>query len=227
MRKVIIIVLALIFITSGCSVVLQKRHTSDMEEIEKLSYQVDSLNRQLADLSTDKDAQIRDLRQAKDMLERSLKKEIGDEAIALKMGRGGLTITILDQVLFDSGKAKLRPRARQVLNKVARVFKSKLRERYIDIQGHTDNQPIKYSGWKSNWELSTARATSVLHYLVADGLSPQKLSASGYGEYRPVASNDTKEGRQKNRRVEIIVLPEELHQAEKLPFGSERPKYQK
>ena len=78
----------------------------------------------------------------------------------------------------------------------------------IGIEGHTDNEPIEYSGWKSNWELSTARALSVLHYLAdQEGIAPQRLSAVGYGEYKPVASNDTKEGRRLNRRVEIVILP--------------------
>jgi chemotaxis protein MotB len=81
-------------------------------------------------------------------------------------------------------------------------------ENQIGIEGHTDNEPIKYSGWKSNWELSTARALSVLHYLIDEkGISPYRISAIGYGEYRPVTSNNTKEGRQLNRRVEIVILP--------------------
>ena len=79
------------------------------------------------------------------------------------------------------------------------------------MEGHTDNEPIKYSGWKSNWELSTARATSVLHYLVDDkGVNPKLVKAVGYGEFRPVAANDTPEGRQLNRRVEIVIQPKYL-----------------
>jgi chemotaxis protein MotB len=95
-----------------------------------------------------------------------------------------------------------------VLEKVSKVIRDKVSDREIGVEGHTDNDPIKYSGWKSNWELSTARATSVLHYLVEKGgLNPKKLSAIGYGEYRPIMSNDTPEGRQKNRRVEIVIVP--------------------
>jgi chemotaxis protein MotB len=78
----------------------------------------------------------------------------------------------------------------------------------VGIEGHTDNQPIKFSNWKSNWELSTARALSVLHYLVDNrGIAPERLSVMGYSEYRPVASNDTWEGRKMNRRVEVVILP--------------------
>ncbi|PIQ87934.1 MAG: hypothetical protein COV73_01520 [Candidatus Omnitrophica bacterium CG11_big_fil_rev_8_21_14_0_20_43_6] len=76
------------------------------------------------------------------------------------------------------------------------------------MEGHTDNVPISKSGWKSNWELSTARALSVLHYLAGEqGVSPERLSAIGYGEYRPLASNETADGRKQNRRVEIVILP--------------------
>ena len=78
----------------------------------------------------------------------------------------------------------------------------------IRIEGHTDNVPISKSGWKSNWDLSAARAVSVLHYIVDEhNIEPTRLSATGYGEYHPVDSNETKEGRQRNRRVEIVILP--------------------
>jgi chemotaxis protein MotB len=79
---------------------------------------------------------------------------------------------------------------------------------YVGIEGHTDNIPIARSGWKSNWELSSARALAVLHYLEKEEkISPERLSAIGYGEFQPVASNDTKDGRQANRRVEIVIMP--------------------
>ena len=88
----------------------------------------------------------------------------------------------------------------------------------VGIEGHTDNVPIKYSGWKSNWELSSARAMSVLHYLIDDhGINPPRLSATGYGEYHPVETNDTAEGRQKNRRVEIVILPKTTKQVGTVP----------
>jgi chemotaxis protein MotB len=121
----------------------------------------------------------------------------------------GLVITFVADVLFDSGKAKIKSEAYPILDKVAVVLKKNVPQLNVGIEGHTDNQPIKFSGWKSNWELSTARALSVLHYLVDQkGIIPERLSAMGYGEYSPVASNDTKEGRQMNRRVEVVILPQ-------------------
>ncbi|MFC1594414.1 flagellar motor protein MotB, partial [Candidatus Omnitrophota bacterium] len=81
----------------------------------------------------------------------------------------------------------------------------------IAVEGHTDNVPIRYSGWLSNWELSSARALSVLHFLIDEGgINPERLSANGYGEFHPVVSNDTPEGQQQNRRVEIVILPEQI-----------------
>ncbi|MDD2703243.1 MAG: OmpA family protein, partial [Candidatus Omnitrophica bacterium] len=111
-------------------------------------------------------------------------------------------------ILYDSGNAKLRPEAYMALDKVAEVLKGGVPDSNIGIEGHTDDQPIKYSSWKSNWELSAARALGVLHYLIdKGGIVPARLSVSAFGEYQPVAPNGTKEGSQLNRRVEIVILP--------------------
>lgn len=174
----------------GCTIIFQKGRRSDVEKISELSSQLDELNA------------------ARRLLEDRLKQEIADKQVRLEMAEKGLVITFVADVLFDSGKAKIKTEATGSLDKVARVLTENLADFSIGIEGHTDNQPIKYSGWKSNWELSTARALSVLHYLTDDkGISGERVSAIGYGEYHPVAYNDTKEGMQLNRRVEIVVLP--------------------
>jgi len=130
------------------------------------------------------------------------------------MQERGLVVTVVAEVLFDSGKAKVRPVGKEVLSKVANVL-IKINENII-VEGHTDNVPIKHSGWKSNWELSTQRALNVLHYFIDEkGLNPERFSAAGYGPYRPMASNATVEGRQKNRRVEIVVVPAKIKKARK------------
>ena len=114
---------------------------------------------------------------------------------------------MLDRVLFDSGKAQLRRSAQPVLDKVAQVLQE-VPDQPIGVEGHTDNVPIKYSGWADNRALASARANAVVSYLVdKHGIAPSRLTAIGYGEARPIASNDTPEGRQQNRRVEIIILP--------------------
>ena len=119
----------------------------------------------------------------------------------------GLVVTFLSEVLFDSGKDNIKKGAFGSLSKVAAVLLDSALDMTVGVEGHTDNEPIKHSGWKSNWELSGARALSVLNYLIKKGVSPQRLSFIGYGEYRPVTSNKTAAGRKKNRRVEIVILP--------------------
>lgn len=196
-----ILIMFLALSLCGCTIILQKRHRSDVEKIDELAGELDRIKLL-------KEKEIEKLSEAKKILEEKLKREIADKQVRLEMGERGLIITFVAEVLFDSGKAKVRPEAYSILDKVTSVLSEELPGREIGIEGHTDNEPIKYSGWKSNWELSAARATSVLHYLVDKReLSPDNVSAIGYGEYRPIASNDTPEGRQLNRRVEIVILP--------------------
>jgi len=182
-----------------------------MEKIDQLNYEIDAINSRLAQLQAEKKNEISELERAKKLLEKRLKKEIGNKDVRLEMAEKGLSIIFLAEVLFDSGKAELKKDVYGALDKIAKVFRENLEGREIGIEGHTDSEPIKHSGWKSNWELSTARATSVLHYLVDEkGVQPDRISATGYGKHRTVASNDTPEGRRQNRRVEIVVLPKNI-----------------
>jgi len=183
------LVLVLALGLSGCTIILQKGRRTDIEKISKLKNDMSELER------------------AKDELEKRLQDEINNKQVKVEMQSKGLVITFVSEVLFDSGKAKLRKDSYSKLDKVAGVLNTTVSDLNVGIEGHTDNKPIKRSGWKSNWELSTARALSVLHYLSDKSVSEPRLAAIGYGEYKPVASNDTKEGRQKNRRVEIVILP--------------------
>jgi len=184
------LVLFLTLSLTGCTFIFQKGRRSDAQKIEELNAQLDELNR------------------SKSMLEQKFSQEINDKQIKLQMMEKGLVITVVGDLLFDSGKAKIRVEAYPLLNKVSAILKDNMAQFNVGIEGHTDNVPIKHSGWKTNWELSTSRALSVLHYLVKDqGIAPERLSAIGYGEYRPVASNDTKDDRKQNRRVEIVILP--------------------
>lgn len=190
MKKVILYYFLCMFVfLNGCSVVLQKGRRTDIERIKRLQ------------------EELSELKSAKLSLEDRLSQEIKDKQIRLKMAKKGLVITFVAEVLFDSGKADLRKESLPMLDKVIEVLKDKVPEHDIGIEGHTDNQPIKYSHWKSNWELSAHRALSVLYYLEKKGIPPEKMRAIGYGEFHPVASNDTAEGRQLNRRVEIVILP--------------------
>ncbi|MBO8164556.1 MAG: flagellar motor protein MotB [Brevibacillus sp.] len=117
----------------------------------------------------------------------------------------GLLITILDNALFDSGSAEVRPEARQLAAEIAKLLETQPRE--VTVAGHTDNVPIHTREFPSNWELSSKRALNFMKILLENPkLDPRRFSATGYGEYRPIASNDTAEGRAKNRRVEVSIL---------------------
>lgn len=117
----------------------------------------------------------------------------------------GLVVSIQDTLLFDSGSAVITPRAREILNKISTVLASA--PNYIKVEGHTDNLPIHTPQFPSNWELSVLRATNVVQIMATDGgVNPDRLSATGYGEYRPVATNNSEAGRARNRRVDLVIL---------------------
>jgi chemotaxis protein MotB len=117
--------------------------------------------------------------------------------------RNELVVRLSDNLLFDSGNDVLKERPQHVVDRLA----AELVERKVDVrvEGHTDDRPIKTARFRSNWDLSTARATAIVHRLAAGGLAPPRLSAAGYGEFHPVASNATEAGRKQNRRVDIVV----------------------
>lgn len=119
----------------------------------------------------------------------------------------GLVVSIQETLLFDSGSATITAQARLILEKVSTVLASASNQ--IRVEGHTDNLPIKTTQFPSNWELSVIRATNVVQILQNDGIKPARLSATGYGEYRPIASNDTDAGRSRNRRIDLIILRSE------------------
>ncbi len=125
--------------------------------------------------------------------------------IMTTLDRRGLIIRVSESAFFDLGSAELRLEAEEILHLIAGFL---LRiPNHIRIEGHTDNLPIKTSKYPSNWELSVNRATICVRYLIVKhGFPPERISALGYGEYRPIASNETPEDRTKNRRVDIIVL---------------------
>lgn len=119
----------------------------------------------------------------------------------------GLLVTISNDVLFDSGSADIKPQYHQVAQEISRLLVMNP-PRNIIISGHTDNVPIRNSKFASNWELSVMRAVNFMKLLLENKqLDPRMFSAKGYGEFKPIASNATPEGRMKNRRVEILIAP--------------------
>lgn len=199
MKRIIAFTGLLVFViaVNGCAVIFQSGRRSDIERIQSLEQELD------------------ELRHARSSLEERLSQEIKDSQVSLSMQEKGLVITFVAEVLFDSGKAELKKDSFPILEKVATILREEVPGNNIGIEGHTDNQPIKHSKWKSNWELSAHRALSVLHYLEGQRVAPERLSAIGYGSQRPVASNDSKEGKQLNRRVEVVIIPKTVKKIEK------------
>lgn len=202
----IIAVMVLGMSMTGCArqKELERINREQAASIVTLNKEIADLNGRLQELSKTKS----DLEKTKRDLEKKLRAELLGGDVTLSMQDRGLVVTVLDRVLFDSGKASIKESAMQTLDKVSEIINRNTRDNRIYVEGHTDNEPIRYSGWKSNWELSTARATEVIHYLSESAsIDPRRLVASGYGEFHPVDDNGTEEGKERNRRVEIVISP--------------------
>jgi len=132
--------------------------------------------------------------------------------VRIRVEERGLVVSLVtDEVLFDIGHAQLRPKAKRILAKVAEVVRDIPND--IAVEGHTCDLPIKTAQFPSNWELSTARATTVVRYLIeGSGLSPRRVSAAGYADSRPLVSNDSEAHRMLNRRVDIVILDQRMRQ---------------
>ncbi|MGV8081301.1 MAG: OmpA family protein [Syntrophales bacterium] len=222
---------------SGC-MVKESTYLKKVAEQEALQQKYDQLDREKTDLLQKKAECDRDLQRSSDALRQknvdlqSLKKkkeEIQTESQAYKdllremkgeMARGQVTIEELkgkltlglaDQILFDSGQSEVKKDGLAILKRIVDIL-GKVQDKAIRVEGHTDN--VKISGrlaqrFPTNWELSAARAINVARFLEENGIDPKILSAAAYGEYKPVADNSTPEGRQKNRRIAIILLPKD------------------
>ncbi|HEX8924932.1 MAG TPA: flagellar motor protein MotB [Terriglobales bacterium] len=132
-------------------------------------------------------------------------RKIPTEYVSVRKTADGVVVSLREVGFFDSGSARMRGQAAPIFARVASLVSEQHCQ--LRIEGHTDNVPIHNANFNSNWELSTARATEIIRLLVADyGFNPQDLSAAGYAEFHPLATNDTAEGRSANRRIDIVVL---------------------
>jgi chemotaxis protein MotB len=204
---------------------LAKEHEQLQQEQSQLSANLDEERKRLKAEAEDKarleqeraakEDEIRRLTKTQEELSRSLKDEIAKGNITIQQVRDRLTINMVDRVLFDSGRADIKPAGVKVLKQVSDVL-SKVGDKQIRIEGHTDNVPIStklQDKFKTNWELSTARATIVVRYLIDQGgVQREVLSAVGYADTHPIASNDSEQGRSSNRRIEIVLYPKDLSQ---------------
>jgi chemotaxis protein MotB len=153
---------------------------------------------------------IRALHATKEKIETSLKEQIEAKEVKLEEIEGKLKVTLVDKILFDTGKVEIGKRGKEVLLELADSLREN-KDQNIMVEGHTDDVPIGLAlieKYPTNWELSTARAVGVVRFLQEKGwIEPERLMAAGYSYYKPVASNDTPEGRRQNRRIEIILVP--------------------
>jgi len=213
--RVLILVLVAA-VSAGC--VSKGKYDQLLDHNRRLQAQLDDCNAEKSRLEADMKAlqeQYERERRLSETLTKSLEgqKAVYDEMKKELTGVPGVKVeegkvTVEDYVLFDPGKANIKKAGLEVLKKVAKVVVK--RGAHVRIDGHTDSDPIRKSGWKSNHELSAQRALSVFHVLRDEGVPESHMFIVGWGPNRPRASNDTPEGKQLNRRVEIYLLPGEM-----------------
>jgi chemotaxis protein MotB len=184
-----------------------------LQAVERMRLDQQNLQGLLAQEQSNKESEIERLTKTQAALAKSLEAEIAKGEIRIQQVQDRLTINMVDKVLFDSGQGHVKPAGLKVLKQVSNILRT-VKDKQIRIEGHTDN--VRIGGklkerFPTNWELSTTRATSVVRYLLDEGgIDPANISAVGYSDTRPIASNDTDEGRTANRRIEIVLYPKDL-----------------
>ena len=184
---------------------LAARLTALGENVESLEGQNTRLQQALEELrERERQAQAR-LDTFRNLIER-FRSMIESGQLRVRIVRNRMVVELPEGILFDSGRADLKDGGQETLTEVAGVL-TQIQNRSFQIAGHTDNIPIRNRRFQNNWELSTQRAVTVTRYLIAQGVPANRVSAAGYADTEPTASNDTPEGRAQNRRIEIVLLP--------------------
>lgn len=193
-----------------------ERQTHELEQQRaELAQQNAAIQQQVGTLEQQKAALLaasQQRQQQYDALVLGLSKEVEKGQLQVRQYQNMLSVDLTEQIFFDSGRAKLKAGGKEVLQKVGDALKG-YENKIIRVVGHTDNVPIAKSlqdTFPTNWELSVARATNVVRFLQEVGIPPERMVPSGRAEYDPVAENDTPEGRQKNRRIEIMLIDQSL-----------------
>src|SRR5262249_54520702 len=185
---------------------LEERLAKQEEEGARLAADRDALARQIEH----KESEISKLRATYDSLEEKMKAEIKKGEIRLSQAGGRIRVDLIDKILFDSGSADLSKRGEEVLGRIGSVL-AKVEDKQIQISGHTDDNPISdrlKEKFATNWELSVARAVTVVRFLSEHAKVPSKrMVAAGYGPFHPISSNTNPDGRARNRRIEILLTP--------------------
>ncbi|AJF06163.1 OmpA family protein [Geoalkalibacter subterraneus] len=180
--------------------------------VDELEIRNRELSREVERERLARQARLAQMKSTYDELVDKLENEIERGEITISELQGKLTVNMVERILFDSGKADIKDKGLEVLSRVGQIL-AESTDRDIRVEGHTDNIPISprlQEKFPTNWELSTARATNVVHFLQKTSkIAPERLVSCGYGPYRPVESNDTAEGRTQNRRIQIVLAPAE------------------
>jgi len=198
--------------------ILRSRSDSLSQTISELRRKVagleeenEKLKASIASLAKAREEQVKKVSSTYEDLLEKMKSEISQGQVTIAELKGKLTVNMVDSILFDSGRAEVKKGGLEILGKVVSILKD-VNDKSIRIEGHTDNVQISRAlaqRYPTNWELSAARAINVTRHLQGQGIDPGQLSAVAYGEWKPVAGNDTDEGKAKNRRIEIILVPKE------------------
>ncbi|OHB41984.1 MAG: hypothetical protein A2069_01545 [Planctomycetes bacterium GWB2_41_19] len=179
------------------------------QENQQLNETISGLQQENADLSSKAsryESEVNRLENTRRDLEAKLK----GTGATVRIKNGTVSVLLPGAVLFDSGQTTLRPQSKATLKKIAGILKTSAAGEIVRIEGHTDNDPVlrQKDKYKTNWELSAARAAAVLHYMVEEcGVSPTRVYIAGFGQYQPLADNKSKTGKAKNRRVEFVIVP--------------------
>jgi len=185
---------------------LEHQYATALSDKSKLDASVAEMDAALKDLESRRQAAEAQVAQYKDLLAK-FKTLIDSGKLKVKIANGRMIVELASDILFDSGSAALSPAGESALADVAKVL-AQIPGRSYQIEGHTDNVPIHSERFPSNWELGAARAITVVQTLQKGGVTPDRLSAASFSEYRPVAKNDKPENKAENRRIEIVLVPD-------------------
>jgi len=179
------------------------------QENQQLNETISGLQQENAELSSKASRYESELSRLENT-RRDLEEKLKGTGATVRIKNGTVSVLLPGAVLFDSGQTTLRPQSKATLKKIAGILKTSAAGEIVRIEGHTDNDPVvrHKDKYKSNWELSAARAAAVLHYMVEEcGVSPARVYIAGFGQYQPMTDNKSKTGKAKNRRVEFVIVP--------------------
>jgi chemotaxis protein MotB len=209
----------------GENMAMKQRLQALGQDMSKLSGDMATAQKRMAEMQKQQELAERRAAQYRDMMSK-FRSMIDAGKLQVEIRDGLMLVKLPDNILFDPGKTEIKQAGKDAIAQVTQIL-SGIEGRKFQVAGHTDNIPIKSARYKSNWELSTARAVEVAKLMMTDGMDSKRLSAAGYAEQRPVADNGTDDGRRANRRIEIVVQPniEDLPNMEDLnkPAAAQAP----